>query len=58
MGQKSLFQGKNGEEMGKFFEVVYSPSDSEPITVIASLNRLTQYYITDMPLFKTGNRSK
>ncbi len=44
--------GKNGEEMGKLFGVVYQPSDSEPITMIASLNRLTQYYITDNPHFK------
>lgn len=26
--------GRNGEEMGKLFGVVYQPSDSEPITAI------------------------
>lgn len=52
MGHLPLFSAKNGEKMGKFLRVVYEPSDSEPITVIASLNRLTQYYITNIPHFK------
>lgn len=52
MGHLPLFPAKNGKKMGKFLRVVYEPSDSEPITVIAPLNRLTQYYITNIPHFK------
>ena len=56
MGKKwaiyPLFPRKMGKKWGSFLRVVYEPSDSEPITVIASLNRLTQYYITDNPHFK------
>ena len=56
MGQNPLFRGKNGEEMGKFFEVVNQPSGSEPINVIISLNRPTRYYITGKRFFKTEDR--
>ena len=45
-GPKTSLSGKKGEEMGKFFEVVNQPSDSEIITAIVSLNRPTKYYIT------------
>ena len=56
MGHLPPFPAKNGEKMGKFLRVVYEPSDSESINVIAPLNRLTQYYITNVPHFKGWNQ--
>ena len=56
MGKKwaiyPLLPRKMGKKWGSFLRVVYEPSDSESINVIAPLNRLTQYYITDNPHFK------
>ena len=40
-GKNGPFPIPYGEKMGKFLRVVYEPSDSESINVIAPLNRLT-----------------